>query len=193
MSWPQVSPYGSYSPVVYTAYRRPVLAAPSPEPSDTMSIRQAIAPLPEPATDSIQYAGATTLAQQAQDLTAEAKPKTLFQRVSGLFKINYDNPLIDAWKPGDEQRPFLDQLALKAIAYYQDKTRIQKGEPNKLGCTCPYSPSCSTYGAESVRKNGAIIGSIKAAWRVARCNPITVGSIVGWNTKQENGMIPDPA
>lgn len=38
---------------------------------------------------------------------------------------------------------------------------------------CRFTPTCSQYGLESVRKYGALRGGARAIWRVARCNPLT--------------------
>ncbi len=38
---------------------------------------------------------------------------------------------------------------------------------------CRFTPTCSAYGRESIRKYGLLVGGAKAAWRVARCNPWT--------------------
>jgi putative component of membrane protein insertase Oxa1/YidC/SpoIIIJ protein YidD len=38
---------------------------------------------------------------------------------------------------------------------------------------CRFTPSCSAYGRESIRKHGVIIGGAKTAWRIARCGPWT--------------------
>jgi uncharacterized protein len=38
---------------------------------------------------------------------------------------------------------------------------------------CRFTPSCSAYGRESIRKHGLIVGGAKAAWRIARCGPWT--------------------
>lgn len=40
---------------------------------------------------------------------------------------------------------------------------------------CPYYPSCSAYGLESVQKYGAFKGGILALWRILRCNPFSKG------------------
>lgn len=40
---------------------------------------------------------------------------------------------------------------------------------------CPYFPTCSAYGLEAIEKNGALIGTVLAAWRVLRCNPFSRG------------------
>ena len=41
--------------------------------------------------------------------------------------------------------------------------------------TCRFYPSCSHYGYQAIYKNGAIKGSLMAAWRVLRCNPFNRG------------------
>ena len=40
-----------------------------------------------------------------------------------------------------------------------------------LGPRCRFEPTCSTYFIESVRKYGAIRGSLRGMWRIVRCNP----------------------
>jgi uncharacterized protein len=42
------------------------------------------------------------------------------------------------------------------------------------GC-CRFTPTCSQYGIEAVKKYGAIKGGIKTAWRILRCNPFNKG------------------
>lgn len=37
--------------------------------------------------------------------------------------------------------------------------------------TCRYSPSCSQYAIEAVRRHGAIKGGWLALWRLLRCQP----------------------
>lgn len=44
-----------------------------------------------------------------------------------------------------------------------------------LGARCRFHPSCSVYAAEAVRTHGALRGSLLAAWRVARCSPLSAG------------------
>jgi putative membrane protein insertion efficiency factor len=43
--------------------------------------------------------------------------------------------------------------------------------------TCKYHPSCSQYAADAVRKYGPLRGSLKAAWRLLRCNPWSRGGV----------------
>ena len=43
--------------------------------------------------------------------------------------------------------------------------------------TCKYHPSCSQYAIDALRKHGFVRGSLKAAWRLARCNPWSHGGV----------------
>lgn len=40
---------------------------------------------------------------------------------------------------------------------------------------CRYEPSCSSYAAESIKRFGAIRGTLLATWRLLRCNPFSHG------------------
>jgi putative membrane protein insertion efficiency factor len=40
---------------------------------------------------------------------------------------------------------------------------------------CRYEPTCSAYAAQSIRRFGAVRGSVLAAWRLLRCNPFSYG------------------
>ncbi|MEN6404880.1 MAG: membrane protein insertion efficiency factor YidD [Thermoguttaceae bacterium] len=40
-----------------------------------------------------------------------------------------------------------------------------------LGPRCRFEPTCSVYFIESVRKYGAVRGSLRGMWRILRCNP----------------------
>ncbi|MCB9798795.1 membrane protein insertion efficiency factor YidD [Candidatus Nomurabacteria bacterium] len=40
---------------------------------------------------------------------------------------------------------------------------------------CKFHPTCSQYAIESIKKNGAFIGSLKTIWRILRCNPWSKG------------------
>ena len=41
--------------------------------------------------------------------------------------------------------------------------------------SCRFTPNCSRYGIEAIRKHGPIKGGLLAAWRVLRCNPFGKG------------------
>jgi len=44
-----------------------------------------------------------------------------------------------------------------------------------IGRQCRFEPTCSVYFIESVRKYGAIRGSLRGMLRIARCNPFHPG------------------
>ena len=46
-----------------------------------------------------------------------------------------------------------------------------------LPARCKYHPSCSEYAVDAVRTYGVLRGSVLAAWRVLRCNPLSNGGI----------------
>jgi putative membrane protein insertion efficiency factor len=41
-----------------------------------------------------------------------------------------------------------------------------------LGNHCRFAPSCSKYAMEALRVHGVFRGSVLAAWRILRCNPL---------------------
>lgn len=41
------------------------------------------------------------------------------------------------------------------------------------GVQCRFEPTCSHYAEGAIRKYGALVGSGRAAWRLARCAPWT--------------------
>jgi putative membrane protein insertion efficiency factor len=43
--------------------------------------------------------------------------------------------------------------------------------------TCKYHPSCSQYAIDAIRKHGPLKGSVKAVWRLLRCNPWSRGGV----------------
>jgi putative membrane protein insertion efficiency factor len=43
--------------------------------------------------------------------------------------------------------------------------------------TCKYHPSCSQYATDALHKYGPVRGSLRAAWRVLRCNPWSRGGV----------------
>ena len=48
----------------------------------------------------------------------------------------------------------------------------------KLGVQCRFTPTCSHYGEEAVRKHGVVHGGYLAAKRVLRCGPWTAHGTV---------------
>jgi putative membrane protein insertion efficiency factor len=63
-------------------------------------------------------------------------------------------------------------LALGAVYVY----RFSLGMLVPSG-TCKYHPSCSQYALDALRKHGVVRGSLRAAWRLARCNPWSHGGV----------------
>lgn len=41
--------------------------------------------------------------------------------------------------------------------------------------SCRFQPTCSEYAIQAVNKYGVVKGSIKAAYRILRCNPFNKG------------------
>ncbi len=44
-----------------------------------------------------------------------------------------------------------------------------------LGANCRFTPTCSQYAVEALRRHGPLRGSALAAWRVLRCHPFARG------------------
>ena len=42
---------------------------------------------------------------------------------------------------------------------------------------CRFTPTCSLYGLEAVRRHGFFPGMALAGWRVLRCNPLSSGGV----------------
>jgi uncharacterized protein len=57
-----------------------------------------------------------------------------------------------------------------AIHLYQATLSPRLGA---AGVRCRFEPSCSHYAEGAIRKHGALAGSARAAWRIARCGPWT--------------------
>ncbi len=44
-----------------------------------------------------------------------------------------------------------------------------------MGPSCRFVPTCSQYAIDAISHYGAIRGTIKAIWRILRCNPFSKG------------------
>jgi len=44
-----------------------------------------------------------------------------------------------------------------------------------LGHNCRFQPTCSQYFGDSVRKYGAVTGTVRGVWRICRCHPFSRG------------------
>jgi putative membrane protein insertion efficiency factor len=61
-------------------------------------------------------------------------------------------------------------LLLAAIHLYQ---ATLSPHMRALGVECRFKPTCSHYGAGAIERYGALSGSLRTAWRLARCGPWT--------------------
>jgi uncharacterized protein len=43
--------------------------------------------------------------------------------------------------------------------------------------SCRYTPSCSRYAAEALKKYGPVKGGLLALWRLIRCHPFSPGGL----------------
>ncbi len=63
----------------------------------------------------------------------------------------------------------MKNFLLKAIIFYQ------KAVSPYFPPRCRFTPTCSAYAYEAIRKYGAAKGSLLALWRLLRCNPFNHG------------------
>jgi putative membrane protein insertion efficiency factor len=79
----------------------------------------------------------------------------------------------------DLAQPPADQLSarflLAGIDLYQATLSPRLGA---TGVRCRFEPSCSRYAEGAIREDGALVGSARAAWRIARCGPWTPSGTV---------------
>lgn len=65
----------------------------------------------------------------------------------------------------------MKRALLKLLRFYQ--RWISPAFPRR----CKYEPTCSRYAVEAIGELGVIRGTILAAWRLLRCNPLSNGGI----------------
>ena len=76
------------------------------------------------------------------------------------------NTLVDAFKSfGHEVLRFIGWLLILPIRFYQKFISPLKPP------TCRFTPTCSTYAIQAIRKHGPFKGLALAMWRILRCNP----------------------
>lgn len=63
----------------------------------------------------------------------------------------------------------MKKFIIAAIRFYQKHISAH------LPAMCKYYPTCSRYAVEAIEIHGAFKGSIMAALRLMRCNPLFVG------------------
>ena len=65
----------------------------------------------------------------------------------------------------------MKRLLIGALRFY--KARISPGLPP----ACRYTPTCSEYAIEAIRRHGFVCGVGWAAWRLLRCHPFHPGGV----------------
>lgn len=55
--------------------------------------------------------------------------------------------------------------------------KIYQRMPLSSHMQCKYIPSCSEYAIDAIEYYGAFRGTLKAIWRILRCNPFSKGGI----------------
>lgn len=72
---------------------------------------------------------------------------------------------------------YIKKFLIQLIKIYQ-KTLSFDHSPLKVFYPhgfCRFNPTCSQYSIEAIDKYGPIKGSLKALWRILRCNPFNKG------------------
>lgn len=64
-------------------------------------------------------------------------------------------------------------FAARGSLFLIDEYRAHVSPHLRGTIVCRFKPSCSAYGREAIRKYGFGLGSLKTAWRIARCGPWT--------------------
>ena len=59
---------------------------------------------------------------------------------------------------------------IKLIRFYQIFL-----SPLKVRTHCIYTPTCSQYAIEALKKHGIVKGTLLGIWRILRCNPFAKG------------------
>ncbi|MEI6478470.1 MAG: membrane protein insertion efficiency factor YidD [bacterium] len=79
--------------------------------------------------------------------------------------------------PGQARLNPAQKVLLAAIKWYQTHLSPDHS-PRKVFYPygyCRYTPTCSQYSVDAIRKHGAIWGSVLTLWRILRCNPWSHG------------------
>lgn len=68
-----------------------------------------------------------------------------------------------------------DGFLVRNIRRYQTEIGPYLKETLGVERICRYEPSCSEYALRSIKSHGKIMGPLRAAVRIARCNPLSKG------------------
>ncbi|MBI5254165.1 membrane protein insertion efficiency factor YidD [Candidatus Falkowbacteria bacterium] len=70
--------------------------------------------------------------------------------------------------------PFLFLIRLYQKTFSPDHGWFRAKFPHGY---CRFYPSCSEYAYQAIKKRGLVIGTLKSAWRIIRCNPWGKGGV----------------
>jgi putative membrane protein insertion efficiency factor len=129
---------------------------------------------PASASEATTGAGANRAAAAAGAAAATALAEATHARRRGRLKRAAVPLLLGCLLAADLARPPASQasarLLLGGIHLYQATLSPRLGA---LGVQCRFRPTCSHYAAGAIARYGALSGSLRAAWRIARCGPWT--------------------
>lgn len=63
----------------------------------------------------------------------------------------------------------ISKILIKLIELYRKNI-----SPRKIPC-CRFTPTCSAYAIEAIKKRGAFVGTLLSIRRILRCNPLCKG------------------
>jgi len=105
---------------------------------------------------------------------AARPPEPEARRAGGRRRLGVALAALLLLAAADLARPPERQLSARAllasIDLYQAALSPRLGA---LGVSCRFTPSCSRYAEGAIREDGALVGSLRAAGRIARCGPWT--------------------
>lgn len=68
------------------------------------------------------------------------------------------------------ERQLSARVLLGGISIYRDHGSVWT---RRLGVRCRFEPTCSRYAQLVIARDGALVGSLRAGWRILRCGPWT--------------------
>jgi putative membrane protein insertion efficiency factor len=133
-----------------------------------------------------------TLGRTSVPVAAETAAATPMTQMIPLIPVTPANPVIVARRGGRRWQRFIVPLALLCLLGIdlgrppatQASARLLLGgihlyqatlspRLGALGVQCRFQPTCSHYAEGAIARHGALSGSLRAAWRIARCGPWT--------------------
>jgi putative membrane protein insertion efficiency factor len=79
----------------------------------------------------------------------------------------------------DLARAPAEQLSARVLLAAIDAYQGGMSRPlARAGVRCRFQPTCSRYAEGAIRADGALVGSLRAGWRILRCGPWTPAGTV---------------